>query len=137
MGSVYINDLWCRQCKVNGRICETDVEIMYLTFLPTQGIWMCSGGGYVPLSGNSTAVADCVHMLQQQHPEVGYMNQCKLDITIPGIKQNVKGQTRPTFYPLGHDCPKCILLYLRRKPTVFRNISCCSVYINIYFFFID
>ncbi len=87
---------------------------------------------YVPLSGKSTAVADCVHMLQQQHPEAPvivaeYMNQCKLDMTIPGLKQYVKGQISPTLYPVGHDCPKFILLYLRRKPTVFRNISCCSV----------
>lgn len=54
---------------------------------------MCSGGGCLCTS----QWQDCIHMLQQQHREApvivaGDMNQCKLDITMPGFKQ--KGQTK-------------------------------------------
>ncbi len=34
---------------------------------------------------------------------VGDMNQCKLDVTMPGFKQNVKGQTRK--------CLKCEMFF--------------------------
>lgn len=58
---------------------------------------------YAPPSGNAkraaATVADCVHTMQQQHPEapaivVGDMNQCKLDLMMPGFKQYIKGGTR-------------------------------------------
>lgn len=46
---------------------------------------MCSGGGCLCTS----QWQDCIHMLWQQHREAsvivaGDMNQCKLDITMPG-----------------------------------------------------
>ncbi len=65
---------WCRQFKVNGKICDTDVEIVYLIlrpfYLPREFGCVLLVAVYVPPSGKVTraaaAVADCVHLMQQQ-----------------------------------------------------------------------
>lgn len=85
---VHVNSQRCRQYTIKGRICDEDVEILYLTLrlVYLQREFGCVLLFVVYVPRNRTAkratatVAACVHTLQQQHPEapaivVADMNQ--------------------------------------------------------------